>query len=384
MQRKLGKVYKSVIFILLFSIVLLYQNWFIISTHQFTTDLKGAIQSQTVTYKAYSQSYGFFDGVSNSNWEKYQLRYKNQHRHVDNDVRNKRRHIDVNHGDEDRQDENSSLRTTSHLFFRDNYDGEFTCLNEMQVGVAHDHLPHHSLQTPKWICDPDRIVTSSRERKRSGSNSCLIYTIDDGAGNPMKFLKDLRDEVGEECEIHAFAPHWNAKRIQHLFDDGAGAILHNWGLEGKSDSHLGRKNYLTFQETLAQLGHVGHTIDVLSVDCNDGCEWSTYKEILGSDSFITQILIELHGAPYQVNDFFLEMRRSGYVAFHKESNTVDNGQSMVFSFIQLAPAFFEESAALSTGVNDKRQKKDARAQAHPQEIHNTEEYQRRPLHFTPE
>ena len=254
----------------------------------------------------------------------------------------------------------------------------------MQVGVAHDHLPHHSLQTPKWICDPDRIVTSSRERKRSGGNGCLIYAIDDGAGNPIKFLKDLRDEVGEACEIHAFAPQWNAKRIQHLFDDGAGAFLHNWGLEGKSDSHLGRKNYLTFQETLVQLGHVGHTIDVVSVDCNDGCEWSTYKEILGSDSFITQILIDLHGAPYQVNDFFLEMRRSGYVAFHKESNTVDNGQSMVFSFIQLAPAFFKESAALSTSVNDKRQKKDARAQVHPQEIHKAEDFQRRPLHFTPE
>jgi hypothetical protein len=245
---------------------------------------------------------------------------------------------------------------------RDNYDGEFTCMNEMQVGVAHDHLPHHSLQTPKWICDPDRIVTSSRERKRSGGNGCLIYAIDGGAGNPIKFLKDLRDEVGEECEIHAFAPQWNAKRIQHLFDDGAGAFLHNWGLEGKNDSHLGRKNFFTFQETLVQLGHVGHTIDVVSVDCNDGCEWSTYKEILGSDSFITQILIELHGAPYQVNDFFLEIRRSGYVAFHKESNTVDNGQSMVFSFLQLAPAFFEESAALSTaGVNDNKQKKDARA-----------------------
>ena len=118
MQRKLGKVYKSLIFILLFSIVLLYQNWFIISTHQFTTDLKGVIQSQTVTNKSYSQSYGFFNGISNANWDKYQLRYQKQHRHVDNDVRNKRRHIDVNHGDENRQDENSSLHSTSHLFFR--------------------------------------------------------------------------------------------------------------------------------------------------------------------------------------------------------------------------------------------------------------------------
>ena len=118
MQRKLGKVYKSLIFILLFSIVLLYQNWFIISTHQFTADLKGVIQSQTVTNKSYSQSYGFFNGISNANWDKYQLRYQKQHRHVDNDVRNKRRHIDVNHGDENRQDENNSLHATSHLFFR--------------------------------------------------------------------------------------------------------------------------------------------------------------------------------------------------------------------------------------------------------------------------
>ena len=78
------------------------------------------IQSQTTlrTNKAYSQSYGFFDGVSNANWEKYQMRYQKQHRHVDNDIRNKRRHIDANHNEEGRKGENNPVHETSHLFFR--------------------------------------------------------------------------------------------------------------------------------------------------------------------------------------------------------------------------------------------------------------------------
>jgi hypothetical protein len=119
MKSKLGRTRKSIVFIFLFSIVLIYQNQFIISTHHFTDDLKGVIQSQTIiTNKAYSQSYGFFDGISNANWVKYQMRYQKQHRHVDNDVRNKRRHIDVNHGAEMGQHDNASIQKSAHLFFR--------------------------------------------------------------------------------------------------------------------------------------------------------------------------------------------------------------------------------------------------------------------------
>ena len=271
-------------------------------------------------------------------------------------------------------------------FKRDNYDGEFTCLNEMQMGVAHDHQPHLHLQTPKWLCDPQRIVTSSRERNILGGNGSLVYAFNDGAGNPSRFIKNIREELGEECEIHVFAPHWSAERIKHFFDSRADATLHSWGIEGKSDSHLGRKNYLTFQETIAHLGHEGRTIDVLSVDCNDGCEWSTYMDILESDSNIVQILIELHGAPYQVNDFFLEMRRNGYVAFHKESNTVENGRSAAYSFIRLAPAFFQESASLiGTGKSQVVKKKvlEMPLQTNlPQVVHESQVYQRRPMHLT--
>jgi hypothetical protein len=261
----------------------------------------------------------------------------------------------------------------------------------MQMGVAHDHQPHLHLQTPKWLCDPQRIVASSREKIHSGGGGSLVYAFNDGAGNPSRFIKDIRDELGDECEIHVFAPHWSEKRIKHLLTL-ANVAIHSWGIEGKSDSHLGRKNYLTFQETIAQLGHDGHAIDVLSIDCNDGCEWSTYMDILDSDSLITQILIELHGAPYQVNDFFLEMRRNGYVAFHKESNTVEDGKSAAYSFIRLAPAFFQESASLISTVNSKaatkqmqkKPTKNALSTQHidlPQDIQSIQSHQRRPMHL---
>ena len=127
-----------------------------------------------------------------------------------------------------------------------------------------------------------------------------------------------------------------------------GIILHPWGLEGKSSKHLGRTDHLTLQETLVELGHVGRRIDVMSIDC-DGCEWEVYGDILEADAFISQLVLELHGAPYQVNDFFLEMKRHGYVTFHKESNTMENGggRNQAYSFLRLAPGFFKISDAVN-------------------------------------
>ena len=371
MTRKLTRTYKAIIFALIFSSLILYQQEFILSKYDFGNVLSESFP--TISNKASVQSYGFFDDISNTNWETYRKRYQTQHRHIDNDVRNQRNHID-DHGHD--ENENEKKENNAHLFYRDNYDAEFTCMNEVQMGVAHDHKPHLNLQTPKWLCDPHRILLSSRERARSGGNGCLIYAFNEGKGNPIRFLKDMREQLGDECEIHVFAPHFGEGRTKHL-EAIPNLYLHSWGLEGKSDVHLGRNSHLTLHETMIETGHAGHTIDVLSMDC-DGCEWSTYKDILDSESSITQILVELHGAPYQINDFFLEMNRNGYASFHKESNTIEKGggQNHAYSFIRLAPAFFE----LEPTSSRNEEGKDLDAQPLLLGIQEKSAYQRRQMH----
>ncbi len=287
----------------------------------------------------------------------------------------------------------------AHLFYRDNYDAEFTCLNEMQLGVTHFHN-HSYHQTPKWLCDPDRILSSSQERVRLGGNGCLAYIFDEGMRNPSQFWKDIYDELGTGCEIHVFSHDWNKERLDYLNEISDGNqgplfVTHAWGIEAASHSHLGRKNYLTIQETLEELGHVGHTVDVLSLDC-DGCEWSLYPDVLHSNLLFTQILVELHGAPYQVNDFFLEMKQHGYVAFHRETDMIDKGggQNYAYSFIRLAPAFFEplqvqnpEAIVHTKGLIEDKKKEErdhlslsSKSRALPQDIRKMPKHQRIPRH----
>ena len=378
---------RPIIFLVLFSILMLYQNEYILHTNHFQSALKGLQNSSPTINKAYSQSYGFFNGISNSNWELYRQRYQTQHRFVDNDVRNRRNHIHGTGttGTESDELKNRQQQEHAHLFYRDNYDSEFTCLNEMQLEVTHDHHSDH--QTAKWLCDPDRIQSTSQERIKLGGNGCLIYLFDEGKGDPRQFWKDVYDELGKNCEIHLFAPHldWSPERLNYLDEISSenqdSLVSHAWGIEGKSHSHLGRKDYLTLQETLVELGHVGHTIDVLSLEC-DGCEWSVYNDILHSDLIFTQLLVELHGAPYQVNDFFLEMKQNGYVVFHRETNMIEKGggQNHAYSFIRLAPAFFEPTTVSNVPVVVKDAEADEadRLSTLPQGIRQMSRHQRIP------
>ncbi len=380
---------------------------------------------------AYNQSNGFFISTTNKDWERYRNRFHSQPRHVDNDVRNRRDHIsatrtedDGDNTDENNTDENINTDAEEDIFYQDNYDAEFTCLNEVQLGLAHVEIPDERLQTPIWICDPQRILTVSQERsrgkhkgifkgmnlsknKQKNEDGCLVYAFGNTSTNPQKFFHDLRSELkkggesglmevddashpttrrkmnpGNEsdvnadtstdsstlstpvihsCEIHAFSPSWDALQqvgVTKESIDQLGVITHSWGIESKSNAHLGRRDHLTFQETLEQLGHhddaTRTTIDILSIDCDDGCEWHVYNDILESGIFISQILIVLRGAPYQVNDFFLEMKRHGYVIFHKDSHHAatsgedSNGsegskfhQTHSYSLIRLADGFFQ-------------------------------------------
>jgi len=282
----------------------------------------------STTHYAYRESGGFFISTSNSDWEKHRHRFHSQQRHVNNDIRNRKDYI---HGVENHT---STSNNTADLFYRDNYDAEFTCLNEIQLGVTHDESPDDNIQTPQWICDPSRIYTISEERLRQGGNGCVIYAFGNKSTNPIRFLQDLTGEMDDSCETHAFRSSWGQGIMDSLQTN---VHFHPWGMESKSDSHLGRTDHLTFKETLHQLGHDNYDIDILSIDC-DGCEWDAYNEILERTS-ISQLIVELHSAPHQVNDFFLEMKMHGYVVFHKESS--NNGKNQVYSFIKLGQNFVE-------------------------------------------
>ncbi len=311
--------------------------------------------------KAFDQSFGFFTDISNQDWEKYSERFQNHDRFLDGDVRNNRMHLDsttsiaeIGRGGSENgtltatattsTTEAATTSTSAHLFYQNNYNAEFTCPHEIQIGA---HLDGRLGGAPKWLCDPHRILPMSGLRQQQSSsgesledNGCLVYIFSEE--DPKQFVKDLNGLLEQKCEIHVFSKYLYNMIYVTKKSLGRNIHVHEWGLEGESDAEDGNRNYLTMGETLKKLNHVGRAIDILSIDC-EGCEWRTYMDVLNADVSVTQLLIELHNAPYQVNDFFLEMRRHGFVIFHKEANTIDNnqgGQSQEYSFLRLSKDFF--------------------------------------------
>jgi len=187
---------------------------------------------------------------------------------------------------------------------------------------------------------------------RGKGKSSSTTSTTDGAGTPF-------------CEIHVFDPDgWHEK----LFV-GEGIHYHDWGIVHqsihiKNDSGLHgpeiSPKFKTFQDTVKELGHVGHTVDIMKVDCKL-CEWDIFQDWFdggetggesgGNDGggevkglpIINQLLVEVHGTPEKhVNGFFDKMREENYVIFHKEPNTQTFGGSCQdYAFLKLRPEFFE-------------------------------------------
>mmetsp|Transcript_6296 Transcript_6296/g.7980 ORF Transcript_6296/g.7980 Transcript_6296/m.7980 type:complete len:355 (-) Transcript_6296:25-1089(-) len=294
---------------------------------------------------AYDQSYGFFTDISNQDWNHYRTKFQHQDRYVDGDIRNNRLHLD---SQQSVNGEESSDESEAHIFYQNNYDIEFTCPHEMQIGTHEmNKLEKHRIDMapPQWVCDPHRIIPMSRRRKeQENENGCLVYIFVEEEDS-RRFIQHLDIVLMQQCEIHVFSPYLYKLMLMKKESLGGKISIHPWGLEGTSDMKNGRRDYLTLHETLIELDHVGHSIDILSIDC-EGCEWSIYKDLFNnSDMIVTQFLIEIHKAPYQVNDFFVDMRRNGYVIVHKESNIVDGkvGQHQAYSFLRLKPEFFKSS-----------------------------------------
>ena len=94
--------------------------------------------------------------------------------------------------------------------------------------------------------------------------------------------------------------------------------------------------YKTLEDTIAELKHSGR-ISVLALDC-EACEWDMYRDVLSLEEPIQQVLMQMKGTPYMVNELFLAMLEAGYVIFNREKS--GDGDVWDYSWMKLAPSFF--------------------------------------------
>jgi hypothetical protein len=121
----------------------------------------------------------------------------------------------------------------------------YTCVREERIG------PHGD--GGKWICDPERLRSSS---------TSLIYSI--GSNNDFRFEDAILRDTSTNCEIHVF-DHTVKKPTNKPPD----VHFHLWGLGVRT-----RGAIKSLQDIVHELNHTGRTIDVFKIDC-EGCEYET-------------------------------------------------------------------------------------------------------------
>ncbi len=335
--------------------------------------------------KAYDESFGLFQHISNSHWETLKQNYHLSSPHKFGSV--------------------GTFIDDPNVWFQYNWNKNFVCPQEERVGISPTNGGGELGDGPKWVCNSRDIVRVVNERmmssysfdwakekigevrntyngKESGNkkfqrrrvnNGCLIYSIGVNAqhlGFEMGIQKILTQEAEDTiegyqqgtpfCEIHVFDPDGYHEKL--VISDGIN--YHNWGIKSSiedsvQDENQGDVEFKTFQQTVKELNHEGHVIDIMKVDCKM-CEWSIYQDWFdydggdnGKDSsndsspyeglaMIQQLLVEVHGTPEQsVNAFFERLTEENYVIFHKDANTEQfSGTSQDYAFLKLTPTFF--------------------------------------------
>ena len=188
-------------------------------------------------------------------------------------------------------------------WFQNNYEPVFTCQHERRIGRWGDG--------GKWVCDPHRIIQNNK--------SCLVYSI--GSDNDFSFEHGILTDVSSECEIHTFDPTIGKIPVDVPSEN---IHFHPWGLAQEDGG-----DYKTLPSIIKELGHTGHTIDILKIDC-EGCEWKTFEQWFDGHTIIRQIQVEVHGGtvgamPVVAQSFMSFLQRHNYVIFHKEPNIQHSG-----------------------------------------------------------
>ncbi|KAL7563642.1 hypothetical protein ACA910_013380 [Epithemia clementina (nom. ined.)] len=257
---------------------------------------------------ASKHSYGFFNDVSIKEWKRIQMNVKAMQP-------NKCPSCAGGYG--------------PGAWFQNNYEPEISCRHEQRIGKLGDG--------GKWVCDPHRIAEKQ---------DCLVYSV--GSSGDFSFEEHVFSKIGRHCEIHTFDPGnygGIAERVRN--PRNMNLQYHQWGIAGKSQG----TEYLTVNETVHRLGHVGRTVDIFKIDC-EGCELTSFNTWVGlPDSTIRlmQVLVEVHSftktrIDHGTDQFFEGMNKHGYAIFHKEPNiqwwTDGPASAIEFSFIKLAPEFY--------------------------------------------
>ncbi|KAL7563647.1 hypothetical protein ACA910_013383 [Epithemia clementina (nom. ined.)] len=222
----------------------------------------------------------------------------------------------------------------TNAWFQNNYEPEISCRHEQRIGKLGDG--------GKWVCDPHRITEKQ---------DCLVYSV--GSNNDFSFEEHVFATIGSHCEIHTFDPadySAQAERVRNqmktLSSQNMNLHYHQWGIAGENQGD----QYLTVNETVHRLGHVGRTIDIFKIDC-EGCELSSFNTWVGlhEDTIrLMQVLVEVHARKDHiqrgVEEFFEGMHKHGYAIFHKEPNihywTSGPVAAVEYGYLKLAPEFF--------------------------------------------
>jgi hypothetical protein len=271
---------------------------------------------------ALRDSNGFFDNVSDEDWEQRAQRTKSVL------------------GEQDALNAVASPNNVEPApWWSKNWQANFPCNQEVQI-------------RNKFICDPFRIVSQAVEYLNSEGTSavgrdCIVYV---SGGDDLAFANQLLDytlarvmEVGltkPVCNVHIFNPNMQLNPQQ----ERENLIIHKWGFRPKSvgnSTSSAAGTFKTVEDTIQELGHSEKTISLMALDC-EGCEWDIYSDLLSLRYPVHQLVIQTHGLPNpnQVNSMFNAMRVGGYVITHKQQEPTGNGEIFDYSFLKLSKSYF--------------------------------------------
>lgn len=263
---------------------------------------------------AADQSFGFFNDISEANWKRAQEIHAKLFPNQYGDLKK------YSNGPDDKGNM-PALKHSSH-WNGENFQEEFHC-------PLAQRLPTDSqADGPKWVCDPHRL---------KNKKDCLVYSV--GSNGKAEFEKGVKDEIGENCEVHTFdMSSYNTRNGDFATALKGYATFHKWGLGTHEQAQANPTTFKTLEQTMAELGHLNRTIDIFKIDC-EWCEWFTFEDWLKQD--LSQLLVETHNAPMpNAKEFFYKLHDAGFVIFSKEANYQNGAGGVEFAFLKLSTDFF--------------------------------------------